>query len=181
MPMATRAMWVCACLGALAGPGLGCDASKKGDGSSPSTDAPAAVAEPRGPGATAKRVEIVAAPAGDDAAALVRAELERARSDGRDLVVYVGATWCEPCTRFHEAAAAGQLDRTFPGLRLLEFDHDRDEPRLQAAGYTSRMIPLFALPGADGRASGKQIEGSVKGEAAVGEISPRLAALLARR
>ena len=43
------------------------------------------------------------------------------------------------------------------------------------------MIPLFALPGADGRASGKQIEGSVKGEAAVGEISPRLAALLARR
>ncbi|MEJ7731573.1 MAG: thioredoxin [Polyangiaceae bacterium] len=174
MSSATRGMWVCACLGVLAGHGPGCDASNK-------SDAPAAVAEPKGAGAAARRVEVRAAPGGDDVAALVRAESERARADGRDLVVYVGAPWCEPCTRFHEAAAAGQLDEAFPTLRLLEFDHDKDEARLTAAGYTSRMIPLFALPGADGRASGKQIDGSVKGEAAVGEIRPRLAALLAQR
>jgi len=52
---------------------------------------------------------------------------------------------------------------------------------LQAAGYVSRLIPLFAAPGLDGRASGRQMEGSVKGDGAVGEIAPRLHALLDNR
>ena len=118
-----------------------------------------------------------AAPAGE-VAPLVQRELARARSDGRRLLVYVGATWCEPCRRFHDAAAAGKLDAEFGTLRLLEFDFDRDEPRLREAGYVSRLIPLFAAPGPDGRSSGRQMEGSIKGDGAVGEISPRLRALL---
>ena len=126
------------------------------------------------------RVEIVSALPGQDAAAIVKDELERAQRDGRELLVYVGAPWCEPCVRFHDAAAAGELDATFPGLRLVEFDLDQDKDRLDAAGYRSRLIPLFAVPRPDGRASGKQIEGSVKGDHAVGEITPRLRALLGR-
>src|SRR4051794_1835975 len=119
-------------------------------------------------------VEFVAAPADGEVAAIVQGEFARARDQGRTLLVYVGATWCEPCKRFHDAAAAGQLDATFPGLRLVEFDLDRDRDRLERAGYASRMIPLFALPRADGTGSGQQIEGSIKGEGAVHQISPRL-------
>ncbi len=118
-----------------------------------------------------------AAPGGE-VPSLVLRESARARSDGRRLLVYVGATWCEPCRRFHEAAAAGKLDAEFSALRLLEFDFDRDEGRLRDAGYVSALIPLFAAPGADGRASGRQIYGSVKGDGAVGEIVPRLQTLL---
>jgi thiol-disulfide isomerase/thioredoxin len=123
-------------------------------------------------------VELVPAPATGDLATLVHGELERAHRDGRELLVYVGASWCEPCRRFHQAAAEHQLDGALPNLRLLEFDEDRDEPRLNAAGYGSRYIPLFARPDGDGRGSGRQIEGSVKGDGAVGEIVPRLRALL---
>lgn len=126
---------------------------------------------------TPRGVELVAAPASGDVAATVTRELARARHDGKRLLIYVGATWCEPCRRFHEAAAAHRLDADFPTLRLLEFDTDRDGERLAAAGYASRLIPLFARPGDDGRASGRQIEGSVKGDGAVGEIVPRLRAL----
>jgi thiol-disulfide isomerase/thioredoxin len=118
-----------------------------------------------------------AQPAGD-VAVEVKGELARARADGRRLLVYVGATWCEPCRRFHEAASAGKLDQRFGALRLLEFDFDRDGERLRAAGYVSHYIPLFAAPAADGRASGRQIQGSVKGDGAVGEIAPRLESLL---
>lgn len=125
------------------------------------------------------KVELVPAPPGDDLPALVRGELARAHGQGRQLLVYVGASWCEPCQRFHRAAAAGLLDRDFPRLRLLELDADRDKQRLIAAGYTSRLIPLFVRPADDGRSSGRQIEGSIKGEGAVGEITPRLRALLA--
>ncbi len=126
-----------------------------------------------------KTVEVVKAPEGE-VAPLVKRELERARGEGRRLIVYVGASWCEPCQRFHDAAAAGQLDGVFPGLRLLEFDLDRDKEALEKAGYASKMIPLFALPKEDGTGSGQQIEGSIKGPLAVEQIRPRLTALLAK-
>jgi hypothetical protein len=113
-----------------------------------------------------------------DVAEAVRAE--RARSPGKSVLVYEGATWCEPCQRFHAAALRGELDRDLPDLVLLEFDADRDRDRLRAAGYISQYIPLFALPGPDGRATGRYIEGSIKGEGAVGEITPRLKGLIGR-
>ena len=125
-------------------------------------------------------VETVTAPEAGEVQEIVRQELVRAKNEGRRLIVYVGAKWCEPCQRFHDAAKAGQLDAAFPGLRLLEFDLDRDRDRLEKAGYASRMIPLFALPRADGTGSGEQIEGSIKGAGAVDQITPRLRALLAK-
>jgi hypothetical protein len=130
------------------------------------------------PPPAAHKVEWVHPPPAGDAAPIIAAEQARAQRDGRQLLVYVGATWCEPCRRFHQAAEAGKLDRDFGRLRLLEFDADRDGERLAMAGYVSRLIPLFAAPGAGGRASGRQMEGSVKGDGAVTEIVPRLTALL---
>jgi hypothetical protein len=76
--------------------------------------------------------------------------------------------------RFHKAAESGQLDAEFGKLRLLVFDLDRDGAALEKANYKSELIPLFALPNPDGTASGKQIEGSIKGDGAVAQISPRL-------
>jgi hypothetical protein len=125
------------------------------------------------------KLELVAAPHSDPIAPVVARELSRARADHRDLLVYVGASWCEPCTRFHDAAAKGELDDAFPRLRLLVFDSDSDHDALVAAGYDSELIPLFAVPADDGRATGRHIEGSIKGDGAVAEITPRLRALLA--
>jgi hypothetical protein len=110
---------------------------------------------------------------------IVRAEMTKATAARRRVVAYVGATWCEPCQRFHHAAERGELDATFPNVELLGFDLDRDRERLVAAGYSSKLIPLFALPGPDGRASGKQVEGGIKGEGAVANIAPRLEQMLA--
>lgn len=145
-----------------------------------SATAPAtgAVGSTPGPLVLARGVRIVHAGAGTDAAKVVRDERDRAKSDGRDLVVYVGARWCEPCQYFHKAAAKGELDGEFPDLTLLEFDLDDDRDRLTAAGYVGQYIPLFAMPAADGRASDKKFEGSVKGEGAVANIAPRLRSLL---
>src|SRR5262249_45611898 len=108
----------------------------------------------------------------------IRNELDKAHGEGRQLLVYVGATWCEPCQRFHRAAAHGDLDSAFPKLTLLEFDLDRDGDRLRAAGYRSSYIPMFCAPKPDGTASDKQFAGSVKGEGAVAEITPKLRRLL---
>lgn len=95
-------------------------------------------------------------------------------------MVYVGASWCEPCQRFHRAAQSGALDGALPRLALLEFDADRDRERLAEAGYGYAYIPLFALASPDGTASPHRVEGAIKGEGAVDFIVPRLRELLAR-
>jgi len=133
-----------------------------------------------GPLVLAQGVRFVKAGAGDDAASVIKAERDRAKADGRDLVVYVGATWCEPCQRFHEAAKRGELDGEFPTLTIMEFDVDVDRERLITANYESKLIPLFVMPGEDGRGSSKRFEGSVKGDKAVANIAPRLRGLLTK-
>lgn len=95
------------------------------------------------------------------------------------VLVYVGASWCEPCQRFHEAVQRGELNGTLDGVRFLEFDQDRDAPALKAAGYVYQYIPVLALPDPDGKNHGRMISGSVKGPRAVQEnLVPRLQLLL---
>ena len=123
---------------------------------------------------------LIDAPPGGDVEPIITDELAQAIAAHDALLVYVGASWCEPCREFHEAAAAGELDDALGGVRLLVFDADRDTDALEAAGYHSNLIPLFAVPRIDGRSSGKQIEGAIKDRAAVPQLVPRLHALLGR-
>jgi len=112
------------------------------------------------PPPTATGVELIEAQAGTrDVAGLVRATAQQLAARHRRLVVYVGATWCEPCQQIHAAIAAHQLDAKFPDLSLLVFDLDRDGDALAKAGYVSELIPLFALPGSDGRAGPRRESG----------------------
>lgn len=154
-------------------------AEPKPDPSGPSASSSAALS-PAPPLILARGIRFVKADPEDDVAKLVRSERAKAAADGRDLVVYVGARWCEPCQRFHEAAKRGDLDGEFPELTILEFDLDEDRDRIGRAGYVSKLIPLFVLPGEDGRASSRRFEGGIKGDRAVGDITPRLRKLLAK-
>lgn len=138
---------------------------------------PAASRDPHVP--EGPRLRFEPAPEGE-VRALVRAFVARARAEGREPIVYVGATWCEPCRYFHAAAERGDLDGSLPALALLEFDRDRDGDRLDAAGYASRMIPLFVSPEPDGAPSARRMEGSIHGPGSPAEIVPRLLAILAR-
>jgi hypothetical protein len=110
---------------------------------------------------------------------VVRGAMASAQHDGRQLLVYVSATWCKPCERFQASLRSGELDSYFPRLRLLKFDHDQDIGRLQVAGYGGDFIPRFVLPGPDGRASDQRIEGGTKAEDTVfTSIGPRLRQML---
>lgn len=116
--------------------------------SGPSAVASAAVAAPR-----ESAVRVVVAAQDTDALSLVRTERLRAKAEGRVLVVYAGAGWCEPCRRFKRAVETGTLDDKLAKTTLLVFDADRDTERLSAAGYKFQFIPYVALPGADGHPS----------------------------
>jgi len=152
-----------------------------------SARAPWAPGAPPAPAASAHAAATAAAPApGPDGPRFLPgalpvapfvAEQALGGAPGRTLV-YAGASWCEPCQRFHRAIEAGELDAALPGVRFIEYDYDVAKDALAADGYTARLIPLFARPGPDGRATGPIVAGAVKGEAAVRVIVPRLRALL---
>jgi thiol-disulfide isomerase/thioredoxin len=149
-------------------------------GKGPRADANVAAPSAPRPVSSHVRPEFVRGPTGGaPIAPFVKDELARGKATRHGVLVYVGATWCEPCQRFHQAVQAGELDETLDGVRLIEFDLDEDREILQSSGYSSRLIPLFALPNADGTGSARKIEGSVKGPNAVEQnLLPRLQAFL---
>ena len=151
---------------------IGC---KSGDPPGSGATAPAATAA-----APAKRPVFVRGPtAGAKVAPFIAEELRKGHDGRYGVLVYVGATWCEPCQRFHQAVGAGDFDELLAGVHMIEFDLDADREPLTAAGYTSQLIPLFALPKPDGTASDQRIEGSIKGPDAVKQnLMPRLRAFL---
>jgi hypothetical protein len=123
--------------------------------------------------------ELVEAGPGPVADLVGRAQ-EKAKRDGHQLLVYVSATWCEPCERFQKALRAGELNVQFPRLRLFKLDSDRDLARLRAAGYDGEFIPRFVVPGPDGRGTNRRFEGVARGQETVSaSIGPRLRELLA--
>ncbi len=103
-----------------------------------------------------------------------------AKAQGRDVLVYVGATWCEPCQHFHHAIEAGKFDAVFGDVTFLAFDIDESRSALMAADYRSTYIPLFAVPDANGRATHRRSEGGIKGEGAADDLARKLKKLLGR-
>lgn len=171
-PMLSRSLLVTALL--LYGCGSPYSSQEGAAPSAPPKTAPQKVDKP-----ASSKPAFVLAPAEGEISGVVTAAVNDAKTSGERVVVYVGAEWCEPCKRFHEAVEAGELDEQLAGVRFLEFDADRDQSRLNAGGFTGRYIPRFALPGDDGKFGGKKIEGGVKGDGAVEHIMNRLAPLLA--
>jgi thiol-disulfide isomerase/thioredoxin len=124
-------------------------------------------------GGSEKGVRVVVAPQDADALSVVRTERLRAKAEGRVLVVYAGAGWCEPCKRFKNAIQTGSLDDKLAKTTLLVFDADRDTDRLAAAGYRFQFIPYVAVPGADGHPT-DSIEARAKGSESWRELIAKL-------
>ena len=101
-------------------------------------------------------IVVTPAPADGDAISTIRTARLLAKADGRVLVVYVSATWCEPCKKLKAEIEAGHLDARLGKTTLFAFDADKDQDRLGAAGYQFRFVPFVALPGPDGHPADSQ-------------------------
>ena len=136
-----------------------------------STDPPPHTPDPpRKPG---EGIRLTTAAADGDALSTIRTARLQAKSEGRVLIVYVSATWCEPCRRMKDEIHAGHLDAQLGKTTLLAFDADKDGDRLASAGYKFGFIPFVALPGADGHPS-ESLEAKGKGSNAWRELLGKL-------
>jgi thiol-disulfide isomerase/thioredoxin len=126
-----------------------------------------------GPVKAGDKIRVIPAAQDSDALSLIRTERLRAKAEGRVLVVYVSATWCDPCKKLKEEIEAGRLDDRYGKTTLLAFDADKDIDRLGSAGYTFKFVPYVALPGPDGRPADTQ-EATGKGSNAWKELLGKL-------
>ncbi|MCU0699231.1 MAG: thioredoxin [Myxococcaceae bacterium] len=127
----------------------------------------------------AATVRFITPPIDGDVANIMSAQRSKSKAEGRQVLLYCGASWCEPCRFFHEAVDRGELTGKLGALDLVAFDAQVDAERMLMAGYESQFIPLFAAVGPDGKGTGKKIEGSVKGPGAVDDLVSKLQGLLA--
>lgn len=132
-----------------------------------------AVALPDAAKTTAKGVFVDVAAQDTDALSLIRTKRLEAKAEGRVLVVFASASWCEPCRRLKDEVHSGRLDGKLPNITLLAFDADNDKERLAGAGYTFQFIPFVALPGPDGHPVGTA-EAKGKGSNAWREVVAKL-------
>ena len=109
---------------------------------------------------TAQKPSIVYAPQGE-VRSIVAKERAQAEKEQVLLFVLVSAPWCAPCVAFEGALKEGRLDKDLPNLRFLKFDADADADRLEAAGYTSKYVPFFSIPNANGSPGPDRFEGAV--------------------
>ena len=86
-----------------------------------------------------------------DLFATIRAARLRAVEGKRVLVVYVGASWCPPCKRFHEAIQNHSLDEKLAGFDFLYLDMDIVKDKIVETGYASKYIPFFFFFSGDGK------------------------------
>ena len=109
-------------------------------------------------------------------------ETNQAEKDGKQLVVYVGAIWCKPCKDFDAATKQPNFGSELDHIRLMKFDWDRHQTPLHRANYGSQYLPLFVVPGPDGKGSDKRFFGSrFKGQVGVEDLKKRLIELAAKR
>lgn len=102
------------------------------------------------------KLVVTPADADTDAISTIRTARLRAKAEGRVLVVYVSATWCDPCKKLKSEIEAGHLDNRLGKTTLLAFDADRDGERLLGAGYSFKFVPFVALAGTDGHPADSQ-------------------------
>jgi hypothetical protein len=115
-------------------------------------------------------LRILLPPEEGDVLSIVRAQRVKALEEKRIFVAYVGATWCPPCVRFHDAIRKGELNEKLAQYTMMQFDLDRDGQRLLAAGYGSKFIPFFVLPGPDGKKAQSFEVKTTKKEEALREV-----------
>ncbi len=137
-------------------------ADKKSTPSSVHTDArnPSWVAVPKGSGGLA--------------AAIAR-EIAKKPSATAKPIVYLGASWCDPCAAIKRFKTDPRMLDAFQGTYVIELDvDDWKSEGLGALGYKTGTVPVFYAVDAAGKASGPTINGGAWGDNIPETMAPPL-------
>ena len=105
---------------------------------------------------------------------ILRKESAAATQKGLTPYAYLSATWCGPCQTLKHSLGDARMVEAFKGTYLIKLDVDAWEKELQGAGLDASAIPVFIELDANGRPTGRRIDGSAWDKDTVENMAPAL-------
>ena len=113
--------------------------------------------------------------AGASLAGKIKARVADAEKAKLKPVVYVGATWCEPCLAIKKHRDDPRMKEAFTGVAIIEVDMDQwKSEQFAELNMKPSAIPVFYAVGSDGKATGKEIDGGAWGDNIPENMAPPL-------
>lgn len=113
-------------------------------------------------------------PDGSDVSAGLRGAVGEAERAGLKPVLYLGATWCQPCVAYERALFHPEMVAAHANVLLVKADFDRHGSALEAAGFVASGVPFWCHLDREGGNSGRCITGAAWGEDTPENMAPVL-------
>jgi len=105
---------------------------------------------------------------------VLRRETEKATAQHLRPFAYVGATWCGPCNAIKHNLDKPIMMDAFKGTFVVKLDFDAWETKLPGAGLKHESVPVFFALDANGKPTGRKIDGGAWGSDTPENIAPVL-------
>ena len=121
---------------------------------------------------TVVRLNYFDTPLGD----LLKSEVQKARELGQKPYVEFYADWCPPCNALRENLGDERMVDAFIGTYIIQLDTDQWKRQLSGTGFAVPGIPMFFEIDAEGKPTGRTINGGAWGEDIPENMAPPLKA-----
>lgn len=105
---------------------------------------------------------------------ILKAEVQKAKEQGRHPYVEFYADWCPPCIALRKSLSDERMVNAFSGTYIIQLDLDEWENELPEAGFDVPGIPIFFELDQDGNPTGRTISGGAWGEDIPENMAPPL-------
>jgi thiol-disulfide isomerase/thioredoxin len=138
-------------------------------------------ATPAEPTKSAAAHKIVNLPLADDLPKLLAEHTALAKQAGLAPFVELWAEWCGPCKKLEAAMGDPRIVQAFAGVYLIRLDSDQWGPKLEGTGLGNASIPVFYELGADGKTTGRKVDGGAWAEDIPENMAPPLDAFFHKK
>ncbi|MCX4240250.1 TlpA family protein disulfide reductase [Paraliomyxa miuraensis] len=143
------------------------------DAQTPDAKEPAAAA-PDANAPAAAAFQIVNLPPGGELPGLLAEHAALAKQANLAPFVELWAEWCPPCKKLEAAMGDPRIEKAFAGVYLIRLDSDQWSGKLEGTGLDASAIPVFFELDAQGKVTGRKIDGGAWGEDVPENMAPPL-------
>jgi thiol-disulfide isomerase/thioredoxin len=104
----------------------------------------------------------------------LKAEAAKAKAKGLKPHVEFWASWCQPCMDLAKSLGDPRMEAAFKGTYIIRLNADEWGDKLAGTGLNASAIPVFYELDADGKKTGKTIDGGAWGENIPENMAPPL-------